>query len=824
MLNICSVLLVFLFVFLGSSSASFAQDIDAAMRADLDHVWIMVAAALVLLMQIGFMLLEAGMVRSKNSINVAQKNLADFSFSAICFGGLGFMLMFGPSIGPFGWDFGLAVFPGKTEEELGFFIFQAMFCGTAATILSGAVAERFNFTAYLISIPVIAVVIYPVFGHWAWSNLMISDNPAWLADQGFVDFAGSTVVHAVGGWIALAAILQLGPRIGRFDENGKSQPIQGHSIVLAMAGALLLYVGWLGFNGGSTLSGSLASGHVIANTVIAGAGGAMTGMAAGRYFDGIYKPERMINGLIGGLCAVTAGCDVVTGPGAAALGASGALIAVFGHDLLEKFGVDDAIGAVPAHAFAGTWGTIGLALVAPLASLPLADRFAQVLIQVQGAGLAFVWAFGAAMVWFWLLNKVVPLRVSEEHELDGLNVSEHGATMGTGEIQKTLAELIAGDANLNARIEVEPGDESAELAELFNRLMAQLAAQDEKQRFIRQQQEETEKLHLDAEKRQHELAEKQRLAEAEIVEQIAKVISNVLEKDLSTRVKLGQQTGALKQVGGGVNELLDILSSMIDTISSNVGRLDQSVSAQVGHARANAQSAQNQEELMVNANRDLTAVDEALKSSLEATEEAQGAVSSAHEAGRRGLIATEEAVVAVKSMEETSSAALKVVEHINAIAKRVNLLAINAAVEAARAGEKGREFAVVAEEVKNLAERTSNLAAEVDGLLTKSSETVEVCVQRIGGVSTELSQIDERATGALESVKKIVDNTHFQAQQSERLKEAVAKIAHTIEQNQKAAKQSLAESDLLQSNANELSELVQDYAESNSPHRLKRAG
>ncbi len=225
---------------------------------------------------------------------------------------------------------------------------------------------------------------------------------------------------------------------------------------------------------------------------------------------------------------------------------------------------------------------------------------------------------------------------------------------------------------------------------------------------------------------------------------------------------------------------------------------------------------------MVNANKDLTAVDKALKSSLEATEGAQGAVSNAHEAGRRGLDATQEAVDAVKSMEETSGAALKVVEHINAIAKRINLLAINAAVEAARAGEKGREFAVVAEEVKNLAERTSDLAAEVDGLLTKSSETVEICVQRIGGVSTELAQIDERASGALESVKQIVDNTRFQAQQSERLKEAVARIAHTIEQNQKAAQQSLAESDQLQSNANELSGLVQDYSAEKATQELKR--
>ena len=811
MTHIFRVVFVSVLVLISVVVSANAQDTAVPLRADLDHVWIMVAAALVLLMQIGFMLLEAGLVRSKNSINVAQKNLADFSFSAICFGALGFMFMFAPSVGLFGWDLGMTIFPGKTEEELGFFIFQAMFCGTAATILSGAVAERFNFNAYLATIPIIAIVIYPMFGHWAWANLLIAGNSAWLADAGFVDFAGSTVVHAVGGWIALAAILHVGPRIGRFDENGKPIRIQGHSIVLAMAGALLLYVGWLGFNGGSTLSGSLASGHVIANTVIAGAGGAMAGMGAGRLFDGIYRPERMINGLIGGLCAVTAGCDVVTGPGAAALGGIGALIAVFGHDLLEKFGIDDAIGAVPAHAFAGTWGTIGLALFAPVESLPLADRFSQLLIQAQGAGMAFVWAFGLAMVWFWLLNKVVPLRVSKEHELEGLNTSEHGATMGTGEVQKTLAELIAGDANLSARIEVEPGDESAELAELFNRLMAQIEAEDEKQKFLRQEREETEKFHREAERKQHENAEKQRQAEAEIVDQIAHAISNVLQKDLSARVRIGKQTGALKQVGGGVNELLIILSSMIGTISSSVAKLNQSVNVQADHARANANSAQNQESLMANANKDLLAVDKAIQLSLDATEGAEGAVNDAHAAGRRGMDATKHAVEAVQSMEETSTAALRVVEHINAIAKRINLLAINAAVEAARAGEKGREFAVVADEVKSLAERTSTLAAEVDALLSNSSQTVEVCVQKISGVSDELEQIDEKAGGALESVRQIVENTRFQAEQSARLKEAVAKIAKTIRENQKAAEQSLEESSHLQENANELSSLVDGY-------------
>ena len=280
---------------LASSGAAVADELDqsfgaavqansaalTATAANIDMVWILVAAGLVLLMQVGFMLLEAGMVRSKNSINVAQKNMLDFTFSVMLFAAVGFMFAFGASNGFWiGADPSFAFLSGLDSWGLAFFTFQVMFCGTAATIVSGAVAERMPLTAYVLGSVVIAAFIYPVFVHWAWGNALIDDGSAFLANMGFVDFAGSTVVHGTGAWVALAACMLIGPRKGRFDEAGRPVRIQGHSPVLATAGAVLLFVGWIGFNGGSTLKASPEIAGIVANTVLAAA----TGTAAGHLF------------------------------------------------------------------------------------------------------------------------------------------------------------------------------------------------------------------------------------------------------------------------------------------------------------------------------------------------------------------------------------------------------------------------------------------------------------------------------------------------------------------------------------------------------------
>ncbi len=443
----------------------------------IDFVWVIVAAALVFVMQIGFLLLEAGMVRSKNSINVAQKNFLDFMFAVLVFAAFGFMLAFGVSAlgAPIGFDSGLLMLEEMTPWLWVFFVFQVMFCGTAATIVSGAVAERMKLWAYVICTVVMSGLIYPVFTHWAWGSALQPNDGAFLANMGYIDFAGSTVVHATGGWLALAACLVLGARIGRFDENGKPRRMTGHNPVLAAAGALLLFFGWIGFNGGSTLAANADIAHIIANTVLAGAAGGVAGYFLGWFTDGFVLPDKALNGSIGGLVAVTAGCAVLDAKGAMLLGAMGGVAALWANTFLEeRLKIDDSVGAIGVHGVAGALGTIGLALLAPAANLPTDNRWEQLGIQSVGVGLNFVWAFGVGLIFFKLLDKVACIRVAPEHESMGLNVAEHGAKLGIGHVEDAFHSLAKGDADLSMRLKVDPGDEAERLTHVFNAMMDNL--------------------------------------------------------------------------------------------------------------------------------------------------------------------------------------------------------------------------------------------------------------------------------------------------------------------------------------------------------------
>ena len=443
--------------------------------ATIDTFWVLTAATLVLMMQIGFMLIEAGSVRTKNAISVAQKNMLDFCFSTIAFAVLGFGIAFGTASTwlPIGTDREMFFLSGLTGENAAFFIFQVMFCGTAATIISGAVAERMRLRAYIILSTILALLVYPVFVQWAWGNALSPSSGAFLADAGFVDFAGSTVVHGTGGWFALAACIILGPRKGRFS-SGVPMRIGGHSSVLSSAGALFLFVGWIGFNGGSTLSASDAVPGIILNTLLAGAAGGALGYGIS-WFKGAMLPERAVNGMIGGLVAVTAGCHIV-GPGAALLlGALGSLAANGANSLLEsRFRVDDSVGAIGVHAFAGVVGTLGLALLAPLDALPAGSRFDQFLIQGTGTLVNFTWAFGIGFVLLTLLKPVMQLRVSPEEEAAGQNASEHGAKLGTDHIQAALEALVHSNASEGQRLAVEAGDDNEHLSITLNNLMDKL--------------------------------------------------------------------------------------------------------------------------------------------------------------------------------------------------------------------------------------------------------------------------------------------------------------------------------------------------------------
>ncbi len=372
----------------------------------LDMTWLLVAAGLVMLMQVGFLLLEAGMVRSKNSINVAQKNLLDFVFGVVAFAAVGFMIAFGRSEGlPFGTQTDFYFLRNVDPWQSAFFVFQVMFCGTAATIVSGAVAERMKLSAYVFGSLFMSALIYPIFVHWAWGSALFANGTAFLSEMGFVDFAGSTVVHSTGGWVALAACMVIGPRIGRFNADGTSVRIAGHSPVLSTTGALLLFIGWIGFNGGSTFSASEDIAPIIMNTVLAGGMGTCVGYVIGFYQDGVILPEKANSGMLGGLVAVTAGCHILDPANALIIGAIGGAVAIFANAFVEtRLKVDDAVGAIGVHAFAGVAGTLLLALLAPVEHLPAGGRLAQLHVQLVGIGINFYWSFGLGYAFFWTID------------------------------------------------------------------------------------------------------------------------------------------------------------------------------------------------------------------------------------------------------------------------------------------------------------------------------------------------------------------------------------------------------------------------------------
>ncbi len=440
-------------------------------------VWMLICAVLVLSMQTGFLFLEAGAVRSKNSINVAQKNAADFVVCGVVFFLWGFSLTFGAGTTPW-FGFGGIDLSTAQAAAMVVLIYQFGFSSTAATILSGAVAERMSFVGYMVMTAFVVGVVYPVFAHLVWGNLVLPDNPAWLADRGYIDFAGSSVVHVMAAAVSLACIIELGPRIGRYDADGKTVEFSGHSSVLALGGALMLFIGWLGFNSGAVAPGAPQLPHVIANTIVAGCFGAMAGMVLGFVKDGgVFKPAATINGMIGGLVAVTAGCLVVGLSGAAVIGMAGGSLAVIGSQLIaDKLKLDDPLDVLSVHGLAGICGTLLLVAFADPAALKEGSRLAQFLIQLEGLAICIAWAFGSTFLFLRLLRFFMKLRVSPEDEMLGLNYTEHGATLGSDRLRASLGahlDQAKADGNYLRPLALENnGDESAEIGIVFNELVS----------------------------------------------------------------------------------------------------------------------------------------------------------------------------------------------------------------------------------------------------------------------------------------------------------------------------------------------------------------
>lgn len=688
-------LILLLFFFLMPSLGLSAADVSAAtgLSEGLSIQWVVIAAALVFFMQAGFLLLETGLVRSKNSINVAIKNLVDYLVGGTGFFLAGFGIMFGLSSGGFIGTNHFLLHGIVSPEALTFFLYQVTFMGTAATIVSGAVAERIRFQAYIIISLLISVLIYPVFGHWAWGG-------GWLSSMGFHDFAGSTVVHSVGGWVALAGVIVTGPRMYRFDENGKPKKLTGHNLPIAVLGALILWFGWYGFNGGSTLTFTDSVPLILVNTSISAIGGGMSGMAVSWIFNRHPDVEDLINGTLGGLVAVTAGCDVFTPTGSLLIGSVAGLLVFFvTYIMVNFFRLDDVVGAFPVHAACGIWGTLAVSI---FATNPELTGFAQFLVQLTGVAVCAAWSFGIGLLLFWGIRLTIGVRVTAESETQGLNVSEHGAKTNWHDLMVAM-QHIADHKDLTSRLTVERETEAGHIAERFNELLNKFSE------IIITVKAETNQVDAAS----HDLNQSSTF----IAEEVGKFKKGIDSVDAS-----------LEQIARAVDQVKD-MSHIQTTESAGISEFF----------------------------KDLTVTFEDIENQL--SDIGQKALSM-RDTARSGGEQMLEADNSMKQMVAASQRVQKIVETLADISDRLNLLSLNASIEAARSGQAGSGFAVVAGEMNRLAESTASNAKEAGDELKTLHRVVQTTELNLNASRTAFEDLK----GGVESVAEQINHLHAQSE------------------------------------------------------------
>jgi Amt family ammonium transporter len=456
--------------------------LDAILQANLDTFWLLICAILVFLMQAGFMCLESGLSRNKNSINVALKNVTDFGIAVVIFWAFGFALMYGTSVsGLFGNKF--YFFTTKVAGYQTYFVFQAMFVATAATIISGAVAERLKFFSYVIITFFASGFFYPIVGHWSWAFNF--DNPTekygWLGKLGYLDFAGASVVHSVGGWIALAVLLVVGNRTGRFRKDSSRKTFQGSNTPIAALGALILWFGWFGFNGGANGAMDLKIPLILINTFLSASFGLIFSSIMGILVLKKPEPLFMITGPLAGLVSITASCAYVDPSDAIVIGSIGGIISGSTIVLLEKIKIDDVVSAIPVHLASGIWGTIAVAIFGNFEMMGVEKtRLDQLSIQLIGIGSIGSFCFFGSYIVFKTINKFFPLRVGKIEEELGLNISEHNASTDTHELLEVLTKQAKSEDYSN-RAPQDPFTDSGIIGTQYNILMDKLE-QSEKQK------------------------------------------------------------------------------------------------------------------------------------------------------------------------------------------------------------------------------------------------------------------------------------------------------------------------------------------------------
>ena len=426
---------LFLTLFQDAAASEVSKAVEQ-INGDMGMLWMLLSGILVFFMQAGFTLVESGMTRSKNAVNIAMKNLLDICVGSLSFWLVGYSLMYGDTSN--GWFFWSGLFQGEGAD----LFFQTMFAATAATIVSGAIAGRTKYTTYIIFSIVMTAIIYPISGGWQWQG------SGWLTNLGFIDFAGSSIVHSVGGWAALVAAFMVGPRIGKY-VDGKVLPIPGHNQVLATLGVFILWLGWFGFNGGSQLAwggaDAIGASNVVLITNLAAAAGGLGALVTTWIWYGKPNLAQTLNGALAGLVSITAGCGNMTAVGAVVAGVIGGIIVVFSIEFIEKkLKIDDAIGAASVHGVVGVWGTlvIGLWGVDGDTAIGLFNGggASQLGAQAIGALAYAAWSVGLSFIVLGILKATMGLRVSKEVEIEGLDISEHGSIAYPGKRQRDFEE------------------------------------------------------------------------------------------------------------------------------------------------------------------------------------------------------------------------------------------------------------------------------------------------------------------------------------------------------------------------------------------------
>ncbi|MEM9368218.1 MAG: ammonium transporter [Planctomycetota bacterium] len=703
---------------------------DETTPSPVDMVWVLVAAVMVLGMQAGFLCLESGLARQKSSINVALKNLVDFIVSTAAFWLVGFGVMFGATAGGV---VGTTLFSPSLDGEpwgAAFFLFQAMFCGTAATIVSGAIAERTRFDVYVGITLLLSLLVYPLVGHWCWGSLFLGGPGGWLEGMGFIDFAGSTVVHGTGAWAAFAAAILVGPRSDRFDADGKPQSLPQSSLVLATLGALILFVGWFGFNCGSALSVDNSLPGIAFRTLLAATAGALSSGVISRWkgSGGIWHPSSILNGLLGGLVAITAGCGVVPTYGCIFIGLVAGVVVWFGEQLLLKWKVDDVVGAVPVHGFCGVWGTIAIALTIRSEDLAAMEMTRLNLLGVQTLGTlaVAVTAFGTIALALSLARVWIPLRVSLEDERLGLNVAEHGATSSLLDLGKKMQEARQADRfGEHLKLKPELGTEAGELTQCYNHLVDAIASEQGKAARLLQQVEAK-----NAEAEDHVKNLKHREARLSALMQEVTAKSNALRK--SAEANQSTTCAMIDEVQSGHKTLIEQFQAMADDVKKLVGQLG---------------------DVVTTSHRAIDSSESALQQSASSRK-------------------------ALEAMEQSTKTITESLEEISNITFSTNVLSINAAIEAARAGLDGQGFAVVAEEVGLLAAAAADCRDDIGQRVDAIQQTTEdVCaeigetlssIQNVAGAGAEVgSALEDAVTehdGVLANVRALIEKAESQSQ------------------------------------------------------------